>query len=104
MATDNEDFSNNLNSYQQIQDHRKAIEAEFALNQSDPTAARLQTKDGVAQLGLDALQCLSELIKRGSSESVRLRASQFIIASVLDMDKTQDADDALTKLLTKLSA
>ncbi len=102
MATD--DLNNNLNSYQQIQDHRKAIEAEFELNRNDPTAARLQTKDGICLLSVDALQCLSELIKRGGSENVRLRASQFVISSVLDMDKTQDADDALTKLLDKLSA
>ncbi len=97
-------LDDNLKSYEEIQAYRKATESEFALTSTDPLAARQNTKDNLTLLGKEALEALATLIRTGGSENVRLRASQFVISSILDMDKNQDADDALSKLLTKLTS
>ncbi len=97
------ELDKNLKAYEQLQQDREALQAEYKLSLSDPLTARQGTKDGITVLGVEALETLATLMRTSESDSIRLRASQFVVGTILEMDKSQDADDALTKLLTKLT-
>ncbi len=101
--SNNSNLDKNLKAYEQLQQDREALQAEYKLSLSDPLTARQSTKDNVTLLGADAVETLGNLMRTSESDAIRLRASQFVVGTILDMDKSQDADDALTKLLTKLT-
>jgi len=98
------ELDKNLKAYEQLQQDREALQAEYKLSLSDPLSARQGTKDNVTLLGVDAVDTLANLMRTSESDSIKLRASQFVVSTILEMDKSQDADDALSKLLTKLTA
>lgn len=92
-------IEDNLN---QLQQHREALESEYRLAQEDPMQARQIGRDKLDLLFVDAVETLGDLMRSASSDSVRLRASQFIVGSVLDADKVADADESMRKLLERL--